>query len=196
MAHYRQCGLVKGPKLRVCKEGLLLILSVYLWDCIYNLIWKWLQRSKLEGHYECEAEWPCWHPWRGSTENSSAGGAGFARYQSPLPFPLTPTLLQKLLSWKRSSTGSGLTLDRYRDPNGPSMPQQGSQEWPFVLPRRTSALIMVLWISLKECYAPFLASLEDKSQKATVLFQEKHVDVGSQPGVTVECRKRVTERED
>lgn len=78
MAHCRQCGLVKGPKLRACKEGLLLILSVYLWDCIYNLIWKWLRRSKLEGLYECKPEWPCWHPWRGSTENSSAGGAGFA----------------------------------------------------------------------------------------------------------------------
>lgn len=60
MVCYRQCGPVMGLNLELCKEGLLLsIPSVYLCDCMHNLIWKWLQRSKFEALYESGAEWPC-----------------------------------------------------------------------------------------------------------------------------------------
>ena len=61
MTHFRQCGLVKGPKIRECEGCFLLILWVCLCDCMCNFIWKWLQRSQFEALYINEAEWPCWH---------------------------------------------------------------------------------------------------------------------------------------
>lgn len=61
MADYRLCGPVRGSAFRLCREGLS-ILSVCFCDCVYDLIGKWLQRSKFEALYAREIEWPGWQP--------------------------------------------------------------------------------------------------------------------------------------
>lgn len=86
-------------------------------DCMYNLIWKWLQRSKFEALYVSEAEWHCRHTLERICRKR------FCRRSWGCPESLTlssrpPTLLKLPvpLTWSCSSTVNGLTLYLYWGP--------------------------------------------------------------------------------
>lgn len=57
MVHYRQCGPVMEPGLRVvqCEPP---SLNPVFCDCMYNLIWKWLQSSQFKSLFESGAKRP------------------------------------------------------------------------------------------------------------------------------------------
>lgn len=160
MAHYRQCGLVKGPKFRVCKEGLLLILSVFLHDCVYNLIWKWLQRSIFEGRSECKAS-------PGEDPQQTVLQEELGLPLSPESLPFSSELCTHPGAAAAQSTASRRISTRTK--TGSRCNRKGFRGRSFVLPRMTSALTVVLWISSKGHYVPFQASLEGEDQNVNIL---------------------------